>query len=196
MSRRRRYGDATIAEYRGLPVSVSSDGRFSATVGVDRFVDDTLAGLKKQLDKALRKTRIKVAIPFMELGVQFHEPKYGRPSWIEGGSARLLTLTGLHSNGNVYVRDEKTGELEQMDGWGHRRTLARPLSAEEIAEYERLRAAKSAASKAFYEFEERVKLPVSLRELVKRARDAAASDAATIEQEDARPLDMPDEDPR
>lgn len=174
MARKKYYAPAEIKEFRGVTISVLGSGEFSATAGGEHLSADRLVDLEKQIEKQLKKTKVKVEVPITVLGEQYYEPQFGRGLWRAGSGVRRLVLTGVRSdNGNVMARDVVTGEPEQITRI--REWVPGHLTDEQAAEYTRLYEANRAAAKALHEFTAALNSSVSefrLAELVKAAQAA------------------------
>jgi hypothetical protein len=187
---RKYHSSAAIKKYRGVEITVNSDGQFRARMDLDFLKADRLVDLQRQIDKLIKRRKVKIAIPVTQLRKSWSDTggySYrGRSGWVSGRGVRHLVLTGLHANGNVYAKDVKTGETEQLDyRYGE---IVRRLTDEEAAEFTRLYTASCEASDALHKFEESIQIE-DPRTLVQRAREAAASDAAVPAMEAEPELD-------
>ena len=126
-----------LTTHKDIDINVSDyDGAFTATVQGTRYETKSLDELRRLIDKALKKSKIKVEVPVSIPG--------------STGGVRHLTLTGVNARtGNVTFRDDLTGEAGQLKQWTR---VYRRLSDEEVARYGELAEAKKAAARALDDF--------------------------------------------
>lgn len=200
MGRRKYYPEAEIKEYKGVVISVRESGNFFATVAGEYVYDTTLAGLEKELDKRLKKAKVKVALPVSQLGRIWSESPYQRGRWVSGLGVRHLTLTGIHGGTQrVLAVDDKTGEPEQLGRYSDETRIVRRLTDAEIEEYVQVETASRKAEKALRAFMNRVELGGrldSVSDYVKAAMGLKVDEVDADAEAEAELDELLAEDPR
>lgn len=140
-----------------IPVQFNQhSGQFSATVGDQSFAEETWEAIGSRIDKATKRVRKVVSVPFVAVANTYHGLKF-----------KDGTATGLHSsNGNVLVTWEN-GDKEQYKQHWSGDGVYQPLSDVERAELVSLTEAAEKARDALNEFTEPRK--IKLKDLVSKA---------------------------
>jgi hypothetical protein len=154
----RRWGREALKTVQILgervEVSVNTDGEFSAKIGLDYCRADTLKALMGQLRKAAGKTRITLALPATIIGYNKYSG-HGVYRKFLGVSVARGVITGINPKTNEIQFTHDDGEKESGRWAGDRRSFGKPMTDEQIAEYERLYVAHSRAEKQLEAFVER-----------------------------------------
>jgi len=158
-----------------VAIDVNTDGKFSAKVGLDFCQADTLAELMVKLRKAGKKTRVTVAVPASLMGYQLFK---GENSWnrkfIRTTCVRI-TMTGINpKTDEIQFRHEDGTKVEQ-GRWSNRTEFGKPMTDEQIAEYDELYVAHQRAQEKFEAFVDRFKLKDPF-EVVRKAITQAADE--------------------
>jgi hypothetical protein len=154
-------GQVTV---RGVEVPVFTDdgGRWVAWIAGDgqEVTAETRPALEAELGRALRAATANVAVPFLTLRTGPGDT----PVAVAG------TATGIHSGNHNILVTWADGARDQLGMSGSDKIVRGDADP---AEWERLRAAYLAASKALYAFEQANRL--DLRAAVRRALRAAVA---------------------
>lgn len=137
----------------------SQSGQFKAECDGDEYTGATLDDARRSVVAALRRNRVRIALPATMLGVELSEHPFHRSTNRSSSTGfRHLTITGIHSrSGNTLVRWDDTGDTEQIRLY-RSHDLVRRLSKSEEQEYKELATAKVKASEALDAFIEARKL--------------------------------------
>lgn len=184
-----------------IEINVDSSGFFTARVGLDYLKFETLKELEAAARKALRKTRVTVAVP----ATLIHVSKYsgvGYTRKYHGETCRRVILTGINpKTDEVNYVFEDTGEKGAHERFGSRSgKFGRPMTDDDIREWERLHREKKAAEERFEKFERKFVGEYSSRnffeaeKLVRAAIQAKADEAN--EEEELEASDALEGDPR
>lgn len=139
-----------------VEVTVDNEGIFRAKHGGQSFNAHSLEGLTDQLNDAIRKTKVKIAVEFTD------------------SDGTHCVITGRHATTGAYLgKREGVAETWRSLPW----EVMRPLSDEDKAEFERLRQAARAAAKELRLFIDKRRLH-SLQAVVNEALAKAKREEA------------------
>ncbi len=153
----------------GLDVTIKADARsgfFTASVSGDYLTAKTRDELLQKVEKAVKKTRVKLNVPLTIIGRVARVVNAGvgsYHSWTtydSGVGYEHVTLVGLHAQtGRMLLRKDDGTKLEQ-DRYSGRGTgtICRRLTDEEAAQYVKLHTEHYRAKKAYEKFETRVEI--------------------------------------
>jgi hypothetical protein len=187
VSRYRREVFKTVTVWgEKINVSIDSSGFFSARAGIDYLRAASLNELLGQLRKAISKTRIKVAVPATLANVDVYD-KPGQ-SWrrkVIARTCKRIIMTGINPKNNEiqYVMEDGTKGEQRRRSYSHDGGFMKPMTDDQIAEWERLIGARDKATSDFDKFVERFKMD-DAEKIVRAAIEAKASEAPESEEEE------------
>ena len=189
MARRRRGKRAYIDEpirtiivnRREFEIHVDSDGEFRAHVAGDYIKADTLKAVIAEIRKKARKLDVKIAVPVTVVGhSRWSGVRYSRNHI---GDVHHGTIVEYDSDNSAYRIKFEDGGTESLEKWGQGDfQLCKPLTAEQIAEWKKLRKERDAANERFNKFAQRLAFD-DVQKAVKAAYEAAIDDPKEAEDE-------------
>lgn len=158
MGGRRWRGDGTYktVTIRGekVDITVDTDGVFYGKIGLDSFKFDTLKELMAALRRSANKLKITVAVPATLIHISKHTGTGYNRKYL-GETCRRIVLHSINPKSNeINFTYEDDGEKGTQDRWsGRSAKIGKPMTDDEIAEWERLYGEQQAAEKRFRQFE-------------------------------------------